>query len=111
MSLPEGLSALLRAAYEAGAAGEASTKAALEKTLLRIEIMDSTQSGVYGQAATDFLTHVHVKTPVGLRCIKDRSGQCTVPPDRHPECKFDHANTCCAFHKTHVTPHRGCILR
>lgn len=27
------------------------------------------------------------------------------------ECRFDHAQRCCRVHRTHVEPHRGCILR
>lgn len=48
---------------------------------------------------------------VGSYAAPPTEGMASAKPQEHrrlPDC--DHDNRCCAAHRVHVTPHRGCIL-
>lgn len=43
--------------------------------------------------------------------IRDRVAVDTTLPDDYEHVGCDHVNHCCTQHRTHVMPHRGCMMR
>lgn len=43
--------------------------------------------------------------------VRDRVPVDTTLPDEYEHVGCDHENHCCTTHRTHVMPHRGCMMR
>jgi hypothetical protein len=43
--------------------------------------------------------------------VRDRVDVDTTLPDDYEHLGCDHDNHCCTIHRTHVMPHRGCMMR